>query len=114
MAKSILPDPLERRVLIERELDPAQALRLAEAYLAEERCAESIAFLRKAGARDRLLALRAQAIESGDLFLLRETSTALGEAPGAGEWGSLAAAAEREGKLRYAAEARRQIERGEG
>ena len=71
MAKSKIPDPLERRHLLERELPPAQALRLAEAYLAEGRTLEAVDFLRKAEAKDRLAALRAEAVAAGDSFLLR-------------------------------------------
>jgi hypothetical protein len=113
MARTTLPDPLVRRHLIERALDGAQALRIAEAYLAEERLVEAVDFLRKAGAGDRLAALRAQAIETGDVFLLRAVAAAAGERPAKAEWLAVAAAAAAAGKPRYASEARRQAEAGE-
>ena len=40
-----IPDPLKRRHLVEGDLDPAKALALAEAYLAEGRSQEAVAFL---------------------------------------------------------------------
>ncbi|HEY8154968.1 MAG TPA: hypothetical protein VII72_12645 [Myxococcota bacterium] len=113
MAKSTIPDPLERRHLVERELTPAQALKLGEAYLAEGRLLEAVDFLRKAGARDKLAGVRAEAIAAGDSFLLRVVATALGETPDRESWQGLAAAADAAGKQRYAADARRQAVRGE-
>ena len=111
MARSLLPDPLARRHLLEEALDPARALVVAEAYLIQERAAEAIAFLAKAGARERLAALREQAIEAGDLFLMRSASLALGEEPSLEQWSRLADAAEAAGKERYAHEARRLAQR---
>jgi hypothetical protein len=113
MAKSKVPDPLARRHLVERALQPAQALRLAEAYLEKGRELEAVDFLRKAEARDRLAALREGAIAAGDAFLLRAVSAALGQPPDRAAWSALAAAAEAGGKLRHAADARRQLARGE-
>jgi hypothetical protein len=113
LAKSKIPDPLERRHLVERELAPAQALRLAEAYLAEGRLLEAVDFLRKAGATDRLAAVREEAIAAGDSFLMRMVATALGESPDRASWSKLAAAADAAGKQRHAADARRQAARGE-
>jgi hypothetical protein len=113
MAKSKTPDPLERRHLVERELPPAHSLRLAEAYLAEGRALEAVDFLRKAGEKDRLSALRAEAIAAGDSFLFRMVSTALDEAPDRESWRRLAEAAEAAGKQRYAADARQQAAREE-
>jgi hypothetical protein len=113
MAKSKIPDPLERRHLVERELPPAQSLRLAEAYLAEGRTLEAVDFLRKAGEKERLATVRAEAVAAGDSFLLRIVSTALGEPPDRESWSRLAAAAEAAGKQRYAADGRRQAARGE-
>ena len=42
MARPKIPGPLERRHLIERELAPAQAIKTAEAYLAEGRAIEAV------------------------------------------------------------------------
>ena len=81
MAKSKIPDALERRHLIEKGLTEAQALRIAEAYLAEGRLVDAIDFLAKAGDRDRLGELRAEAVTSGDAFLLRAAARALDESP---------------------------------
>ena len=114
MARSRIPGPLERRHLIERELAPAQALKTAESYLAEGRALEAVEFLAKAGDEERLQALRREALEAGDLFLLRAVADAMGKAPDRDEWLALAAAAEASGKQRYAVDARRHAERGEG
>jgi hypothetical protein len=113
MAKSKIPDPLMRRHLIERELAPAQALAVAEAYLAEGRALEAVEFLRKAGARERLALLRDEAVSAGDYFLMRAVATALEEPPGRSQWQALAEAAAAAGKERYAADARRLAARGE-
>jgi hypothetical protein len=113
LARSKIPDPLSRRHLIEREMPPAQALQIAEAYLAESRRVEAIDFLRKAGASERLAALRAEAIAEGDAFLARVVADAMARPVAREEWQALARAAESSGRERYAAEARRQSERGE-
>jgi hypothetical protein len=114
MARSPIPDPLSRRHLIERQLNPEAALRVAEAYLEQGRTVEAVEFLRKAGAAERLDALRREAVESGDAFLLRSVGTASGRRGSASEWRALQAAANAAGKLRYAADAGRQADRGEG
>jgi len=114
MAKGAIPNPLERRHLIERELAPEAALRVAEAYLAEDRAWDAIAFLAKAGARDRLAALREEAVRAGDAFVVREVSRALGDDPGAERWRAVAEAARGAGKERFAGDALRQAARGEG
>ncbi len=49
MAKSAIPNPLERRHLVERDATPEASLRLAEAYLAEGRGWEAIVFLAEGG-----------------------------------------------------------------
>ena len=61
MAATKLPNPLERRHLVERELDSSHACKLADAYLADGRSVEAVEFLSKGGARDRLEALAEQA-----------------------------------------------------
>ncbi len=81
MARSKIPGPLERRLLVERNLGEARALQIAEAYLAEGRSVEAVDFLRIGNAADRLRELRRQAVESGDAFLLRAVATATGEEP---------------------------------
>jgi hypothetical protein len=111
MAKNLLPDALERRHLIEKDLAEAQALRLAEAYLAEDRVVESLVFLKKANADERLRALAGQAKLDGDAFLMRQIASWLGQAPSAGDWRAAAAVAQERGKLRYAADAERQADR---
>jgi len=111
MAKPLIPGPLERRHLLERELEPARALAIADAYLAEARSLEAVAFLRKAGAQARLEALVEVALREGDAFLLREVAQALGREVEAALWHQLAEAAAAAGKDRYVAEARRQAER---
>ena len=114
MAKSGVPNPLDRRILLEKQLDPAHALRIAEAYLAEERVVEAVAFLHRAGAQERLGAIVAEAVRAGDAFLMREACTALERSPACAEWQAVAEAASAAGKLRYAEQASRQRGRGEG
>ena len=108
-----LPGSIERRHLIERELSNAQALRYAEAYLAEGLDVDAVAFLVKAEATDQIAALRVRAIETGDGFLFRTVATETGVPPKPEEWKALAEGATRAGKEHYAAEALRQAERGE-
>jgi hypothetical protein len=114
MAKSVIPGALERRHLIERELAAEKALEIAEAYLAEERVWDAIAFLLKADARDRLLALAEDASGAGDSFLVRELSRALGEEPTSEGWRETAEAARAAGKERFAAQAQRLADRKTG
>jgi len=111
VGKSKVPGPIERRHLIERELSAAQALRYAEAYLAEGLDVDAISFLVKAEATDQLDALRSRAIETGDGFLLRAVASETDTPPTADEWKALADGAARAGKENYAAEALRQAER---
>jgi len=112
MAKPVIPDPLKRRHLIEEDLDPARARAIGEAYLAEGRAAEAVAFLEKAGATDALAELRSTALAEGDVFMARATSAALGEEIDAETWARLADAAEAAGKDLYARGARRLAQRG--
>ena len=109
-----IPDPLSRRHLLEKDLSGAQAVAIAEAYIAAGRSVEAIDFLAKAEAEEQLNALRVEAVEAGDFFLLRAATRALGEAATPEEWEALARAAEAAGKDVYAADARRQLDRGEG
>ena len=112
MAKTApVPDPLARRHELEKALEPARARAIGEAYLAEQRELEAIAFLAKGGASDALEQLCATALERGDAFLLREACAALGREPERSEWERLERAAGAQGRERYAAEARRQVER---
>jgi hypothetical protein len=114
MAKSKLPNALERRHVVERELGAAQALRIAEAYLEEGRALEAVDFLRKAGAVEKLAALRQEAVANGDAFLLRNLAGAARQPVSREEWAALAEAASAAGKQRYAEDARRQAQRGKG
>jgi hypothetical protein len=113
LAKVKIPGPIERRHLVEKELPPAQARAIAEAYLAEDRCIEAIDFLKIAAAGERLADLRQRAIAEGDAFLLRAVSSAQGQAPSRDDWQKLEAAAAAQGRERYAITARRQLERGD-
>ena len=105
--RSVIPDPLKRRHLVEEELEPARALVIGEAYLAEGRLCEAVEFLAKAQARERLEALRDQAVALGDPFLLRAACTALGEDPGRARWTATAEAARAAGKEVQARDAER-------
>ena len=111
MAKKKVPDPLRRRHMVERELDPGRALQIAEGYLEEGRTVEAVAFLVKAEAREQLAALREQVVREGDAFAVREIQVALGEELDSATWQALAEAADAAGKERYAIEARRQAAR---
>ena len=111
MARSPIPDPLRRRLDLERDLDPRRAMTLAEAYLSEGRTLEAVAFLHKADARERLEQLLDEAVKKGDLFLAREVSQALGAPLSRDRCRALAVAAAAQGKDRYAQEARRLAER---
>ena len=114
MAKSSIPNPLERRHLIEKEMDAPAAMAMAEAYLEVGRAVEAIDFLVKAEAMDRLEQLTEEAVASGDAFLVQMLARASGREPDAACWERVASAAEAAGKERYALTARRQISRGEG
>ena len=113
MAKK-LPDVLSRRLLLAKELPPAQALATAEAYVEAGRVIEAIDFFAKAQASERLAELRAVAVAEGDPFLLRSVVRATREAATHAEWAALAAAAEAAGKEIYADDARRQAGREAG
>ncbi|MBM4385523.1 MAG: hypothetical protein FJ091_19395 [Deltaproteobacteria bacterium] len=112
--KGALPDPLARRHELEKPLDAAHARAIGEAYLAQKRELEAIAFLKKANAHEALEKLCAVAIERGDAFLLREANTALDREPDLASWQRLGSAAELQGREKYAAEAKRQVERLSG
>jgi hypothetical protein len=114
MAKSKLPDPLDRRHLIERVLGSDAAQAIAEAYIDEGRVWEAIVFLVKADARIRLEALREDATQAGDAFLVREFSRALGDEPTPERWRAVAEAARAAGKERFAAQAESLAEREAG
>ncbi len=113
MAKSKIPNPLERRHLAERELSPEQATALADAYLAEGRAEEAVAFLAKAGAEDRLRALWAEAVEAGNVFLLKQIAPQLTSEPTPDEWQRVADAARANGKDFYAEAAQRLANRSD-
>jgi hypothetical protein len=112
VAKSRIPNALDRRHLVERELAPAQAQRIADAYLAEGRTIEALDFLRVAGAAEKLAELRRDAIAAGDTFLFRSIAGNAGVAPTREEWAALADAAAASGRRLYAEQSRRQAARG--
>ena len=97
MTKSPIPDPLKRRHLVEEAQSPAQALAIAEAYLAEGRSIEALDFLCQAEASEKIAELRREAVETAE----------------ASEWATLARAAEVAGKEIYSADAHRQAERSQ-
>ncbi len=113
MAKSRIPNPLERRHLVERELSPEQATALADVYLADGRTEEAVAFLAKAGAEDRLRALWGEAAEVGNVFLLKQIAPLLASEPTHEEWQRVADAARANGKDFYAEAAQRLANRGD-
>jgi hypothetical protein len=111
VAKSRIPNALDRRHLVERKVAPAQAQRIADAYLAEGRTLEALDFLRVAGAAERLAELRREAIAAGDAFLFRSIAGNAGAPPTREEWSALADAAAASGRRFYAEQARRQAQR---
>ena len=111
MAQTKIPNSLERRHLVERELSPRHALAVAEAYLQEGRLEEAAVFLGKAGSEERLESLAREAVETGDAFLLSEISRVQGREPPAQTWQQLAESARRAGKELYAETAERQAHR---
>lgn len=113
MARSRLPDPLDRRHVLARGLAPEKAGRIADAYLEEGRRVEALDFLAKAEASEKLAELRRAAVAEGDLFLLRAAARVGGEPVSAEEYRQVAAAARAAGKLRYAQDAERLAEAGE-
>ncbi len=114
MAKTGIPDPLSRRHLVEKELDPSQAAAIAQAYLAEDRAVEAVVFLVKADAESELQALRERAIANGDAFLLKEVARESDVEPSSSDWQRLASRAEAAGLERHAELAHRQAKRGDG
>ena len=113
MARSNIPNPLERRHLLERDLPAAQALALAESYLELERPLEAVAFLVLAEADEKLAELVELAVEAGDAFLLKSLADVRRVQVDADAWSRLASAAEAAGKETYEALARRQFQRAE-
>lgn len=113
MAKAIIPDPLTRRLLVEKELDAMAASKIAEAYLEEGRKLEAIDFLAKANDSEGLRSIADDAIAQGDPFLLQSVMQLIGDDPDRETWQRCADAAEAAGKSRYAATARRNAARSE-
>ena len=107
MAKATIPGPLKRRHQIEQNLDEGQCLAIADAYEAEGRIFESLQFLVKAGATERLRGAGELAVSAGDAFLMKQVADLLGEDPGAEQWQALAEAADAKGLELYAEMARR-------
>ena len=85
MAKNRIPNPLERRHLVEKDLPAPQALAIAEAYLADGRSEEAVDFLRLAGEDERLGAAARDGggAEEGPSLGLRVNSRAIGGGGGA-------------------------------
>ena len=113
MAKTKIPNSLERRHLVERELSVRQALAIAEAYLEEGRSEEAVVFLAKAGSDERLESMTREAVDTGDVFLLSEISRVKGREPDAQTVRQLAESARRAGKELYADTAERQAHRSD-
>ncbi len=110
MAKTKIPDPLTRRLLIEKNLGKG-ALDIADAYLAAGRKLEAVEFLVKAEANDRLQTLLDEAVGTGDVFAIQVISRAMGKDVSRETWQQAAGAAEASGFERYAITAHRQARR---
>ena len=113
MAKTVIPDALKRRHLMEQEADEKQSLALAEVYIEAGRVQEALSFLSKAGATNRLEDLADRAVADGDAFLLKQIGDFLSHEYESATWLSLADAADAKGKLLYAEAARRQARTSE-
>jgi len=113
MARSSIPNPLERRHLVENELDSKSASKIAQAYLAVGRKNEALDFLVKADDQETLSRLVVEAVSDGDPFLLQAIARLTGDEPDRETWNRCAQAAESNGKIRYAATARRNAARSE-
>ena len=113
MAKSEIPGPLERRHLVEKDLDENTASKIAAAYLEDGRRNEAIDFLAKAKDSAGLKALAEEAIRLGDPFLLLSVTRVIGDEPDRATWNRCAEAAEAAGKDRDATTARRNAARSE-
>ena len=108
MATSKIPNPMERRHLLEKRMDAKQALALAESYLALGRSVDALAFLDKAEAKEQLGEMAEEAVAAGDAFLLKAVLDAQGlEHAPRDDWNRLADAAEEAGKGLYATLSRR-------
>lgn len=113
MASMKLPDPLSRRHLLDGTLEASKALELAKAYLEEGREVEAVDFFAVAQAasneeaRVALVALRDEALERGDVFLMRISAAGLDEEPSQNTWQALADAATRAGRSKDAETAQR-------
>lgn len=107
MSKAKLPDALARRHLLEGKLDAKKARAFADAYLEQSREIEAIDFLARAEATDELKRLQKEALERGDVFLMKAASVALDDEPDAQAWSALASAATAKGRLRDAESAAR-------
>lgn len=113
MAKSPIPNPLQRRHLVEKDLDEKTASKIARAYLEEGRRNEAVAFLAKANDSEGLKALADEAVSLGDVFLLQSIAQLTGDEPDRATWIRCADSAEAVGKDRYAVTARRNAARSE-
>lgn len=107
MAKTKHPDPLSRRHLLEREIEPSKASAIAKAYLDEGREIEAIDFFAKAEDRDALMKIQEVAVERGDVFLMKAASEGLGEEASTARWEELARRAGELGRNRDAESALR-------
>ena len=107
MAKTKHPDPLSRRHLLEREIEPSKASAIAKAYLDEGREIEAIDFFAKLEDRGALEKIQSVAVERGDVFLMKAASAGLGEEPSAERWKKLGERAGELGRVRDAESAQR-------
>jgi hypothetical protein len=113
LAKKKLPNPLEHRHLLERDLDAGEAVAYADVYIEEDRPLDAVEFLAKAGASERLSELAETAIREGNAFLLKRIFAVQGLEAGQESWQRLAEAAEANGLESYARAARRLAEVGD-
>ena len=108
MARKVqVPNPLQRRHLLEQKLAPERAVGIAAAYAEAEQWVDAIAFYAKAEAFDELGKIAERAVEQGDEFLFSAAMGALAQEANQEQWEKLARAAEGLGKMRYAENARR-------
>jgi len=92
-----------------RETAPEELVQIGRVYTAAGFLSDAVDFWAKAGDKEGLDRLSAQAIEDGDFFLYNRIKKVLHQPLDPGDLGRLAENAERLGKSAFAAQARKQI-----
>jgi hypothetical protein len=100
---------LKQSLLHANESKPGELSRLGRRFLEEGWLCDAIDFFKKAEDLEGLATIRKISIEEGDVFLLRQSVKASGEAAGEDEWKQIGDRALELGKLQFAREAFRMV-----